>query len=51
MHTDDLDGDIAHMQAQGVRFTEAPRAEPHGRVVVFLDPWGNRWDLIEPVNP
>ena len=50
MHTDDLDGDIAHMQAQGVHFTEAPRAETYGRVVVFLDPWGNRWDLIEPAG-
>ena len=48
LHTDDLDGDIAHMAAHGVHFTESPRHEPYGRVVVFLDPWGNRWDLIEP---
>lgn len=51
LHTDDLDGDIAHMTAQGVRFTEAPRSEAYGRVLVFLDPWGNRWDLIEPKTP
>ncbi len=51
LHTDDLDGDIAHLSAQGVRFTESPRSEPYGRVVVFLDPWGNRWDLIEPHMP
>jgi catechol 2,3-dioxygenase-like lactoylglutathione lyase family enzyme len=47
LHTEDFDGDIAHMQAQGVRFTESPRQEAYGRVVVFLDLYGNRWDLIE----
>jgi predicted enzyme related to lactoylglutathione lyase len=48
LHTDDIDADIAHMQQQGVHFTEAPRHEAYGRVVVFADPWGNRWDLVEP---
>ena len=48
LHTDDLDADIAHMRAHGVQFAETPRSEAYGRVVVFLDPWGNRWDLIEP---
>ena len=51
LHTDDLDGDIAHLTSHGVRFTERPRVEAYGRVVVFLDPWGNRWDLIEPMAP
>lgn len=48
LHTHDLDADMAHMRAHGVHFTEAPRSESYGRVVVFLDPWGNRWDLIQP---
>ena len=48
LHTDDIDADIAHMQNHGVRFTESPRDESYGRVVVFIDLWGNRWDLIEP---
>ena len=47
LHTDTLDAEMAHMQSHGVRFTETPRAEAYGRVVVFIDPWGNRWDLIE----
>ena len=47
LHTDDFDGDRAHMLAHGVRFAEEPRNEPYGRVVVFLDPWGNRWDMIQ----
>jgi hypothetical protein len=33
-----------------VRFVETPRHEVYGTVVVFLDPWGNRWDLIQPVE-
>ena len=26
---------------------EAPRQEVYGKVCVFEDAWGNRWDLIE----
>ncbi|MDE2146641.1 MAG: VOC family protein [Burkholderiales bacterium] len=48
LHTDDFDADLAHMREHGVHFTESPRAEAYGRVVVFADPWGNRWDLVEP---
>ena len=49
LHTDDLDGDIAHLRAHGVRFAEdAPREEAYGRVIVFHDLYGNKWDLIEP---
>lgn len=39
------------MKSQRVRFTEAPRREPYGTVVVFLDLYGNKWDLIGPVTP
>ena len=35
------------LQSHGVHFTETPRAEAYGGVVVCIDPWGNRWDLIE----
>lgn len=48
LHTDDLDADVAHMRAQGVQFTDGPRDEPYGRVAVFADLYGNRWDLIQP---
>lgn len=47
LQTDDFDRDRARMLAHGVRFTEEPREESYGRVVVFLDLYGNRWDLIE----
>jgi catechol 2,3-dioxygenase-like lactoylglutathione lyase family enzyme len=36
------------MTAAGVEFVTAPRAEPYGRVAVFLDIAGNRWDLLGP---
>ncbi len=39
--------DYAHMQAHGVRFTETPRQEVYGTVVVFLDLYGNKWDLVQ----
>lgn len=45
--TDDFDRDYQAMRAAGVRFVEQPRDEPYGRVVVFEDPFGNRWDLVE----
>jgi catechol 2,3-dioxygenase-like lactoylglutathione lyase family enzyme len=48
LHTDDLDADVAHLQRHGVRLTEAPREEAYGRVLVFLDLYGNRWDLVQP---
>ena len=48
LHTDDFDRDVAAMSARGVRFAEAPRDEAYGKVVVFIDRYGNRWDLIEP---
>ena len=47
--TDDFARDHAAMLAKGVRFLEAPRAEPYGTVAQFRDPFGNTWDLIEPV--
>ena len=34
--------------AAGGELMETPRSEPYGRVVVFCDPWGNRWDLLAP---
>lgn len=51
LRTDDFYADYEHMKSQGVRFTEKPRHEPYGTVVVFLDLYGNKWDLIGPVTP
>ena len=47
LHTDDLWRDYHAMRARGVRFTEEPRREEYGTVVVFLDLYGNKWDLVQ----
>lgn len=47
LETDDFDRDHAAMLAAGVTFEETPRNEPYGRVAVWRDPFGNRWDLLE----
>ena len=51
LRTTDFGADYARMRAEGVHFTEVPRDETYGRVVVFLDVYGNKWDLIQPNNP
>lgn len=47
LSTDDFAADHARMLANGVFFEESPRDEVYGKVAVFQDPFGNRWDLIE----
>lgn len=48
VHVEDFDSAYARMAAAGVQFVRAPRAEPYGRVAVFHDVAGNKWDLIGP---
>ena len=43
----DFDAAYARMHAAGVRFLETPRSEPYGKVAVWQDPFGNKWDLLE----
>jgi catechol 2,3-dioxygenase-like lactoylglutathione lyase family enzyme len=50
LETDDFERDHAAMRARGVLFLEAPRREDYGVVAVFSDPWGGRWDLLEPAR-
>lgn len=47
LHTDDFWRDYERLKSHGVRFTEEPRQEAYGIVVVFLDLYGNKWDLIQ----
>jgi len=51
LHTDDFARDHRAMLAHGVRFLEPPRVEDYGTVAVFADPWGGKWDLLEPNPP
>jgi catechol 2,3-dioxygenase-like lactoylglutathione lyase family enzyme len=47
LETDDLWRDYRAMQAKGVKFVRDPLEASYGKVAVFLDLYGNRWDLIE----
>ena len=47
LRTEDFDADYERFTAAGVRFLEAPRDEAYGKVAVFEDPFGNKWDLIQ----
>lgn len=49
LETDDFARDHLSYPQRGVRFVETPRYESYGIVAVFVDLYGNRWDLIQPV--
>ena len=51
LRVDDFDATYARMATAGIRFVSSPRVEPYGKVVVFLDLEGNRWDLLGPRIP
>lgn len=48
LRVDDFDAHYERMLAAGVQFVRPPRDEPYGKVAVFLDISGNRWDLLGP---
>lgn len=50
LRTDDFARDAARIVAAGGVFEEAPRSESYGTVAVWRDPFGTRWDLIEPAG-
>ena len=46
LNTDNFDADYARMQLAGVDFVDEPRIEEYGKVIVFVDLYGNKWDFI-----
>jgi catechol 2,3-dioxygenase-like lactoylglutathione lyase family enzyme len=48
LDTDDFDRDYEAFVARGVNFIEVPRDEAYGKVAVFEDLYGNKWDLVQP---
>lgn len=48
LHTDDFNREYDALKSAGCAFAGPVREEPYGKVVVFADPFGNLWDLIEP---
>jgi catechol 2,3-dioxygenase-like lactoylglutathione lyase family enzyme len=51
LRVDDFDAAHRRMASAGVEFVTVPRDEAYGRVAVFLDIAGNRWDLLGPAIP
>ena len=51
LRVDDFEATHQRLAAAGVEFVRPPRDEPYGRVAVFLDVAGNRWDLLGPAAP
>jgi catechol 2,3-dioxygenase-like lactoylglutathione lyase family enzyme len=51
LRVEDFDAQYQRMSAAGVEFTSEPRDEVYGRVAVFRDVAGNRWDLLGPAAP
>jgi catechol 2,3-dioxygenase-like lactoylglutathione lyase family enzyme len=48
LRVDDFEAALRRMLDHGVEFVGTPRDEPYGRVAVFVDIAGNRWDLLGP---
>jgi lactoylglutathione lyase len=47
LYTNDFWEDFRALREKGVRFCEDPREESYGTVAVFVDLYGNRWDLLQ----
>jgi catechol 2,3-dioxygenase-like lactoylglutathione lyase family enzyme len=48
LRVDEFEAAYERMTSAGVEFLTVPRTEPYGRVAVFADVAGNRWDLLGP---
>jgi len=46
LRVDDFDLTYQRLLGAGVEFVTEPRTEPYGKVAVFIDIAGNRWDLL-----
>jgi catechol 2,3-dioxygenase-like lactoylglutathione lyase family enzyme len=49
LRVDDFEASYNRMVTAGVEFVTEPRTADYGRVAVFVDISGNRWDLLGPV--
>ncbi len=46
LRVDDFEATYERLVSAGVEFVRPPKDEAYGRVAVFLDVAGNRWDLL-----
>jgi len=47
LYTDDFWRDYETYRAKGVKFVREPKKESYGTVAVFVDLYGNMWDLFQ----
>ena len=47
LSTDNFDRDFANLKKHNLKIIREPSDEPYGRVTVFEDLYGNKWDLIQ----
>lgn len=50
LFTDDFDRDYKNMISKNIEFIREPQEFDYGKVAVFVDLYGNKWDLIQPNN-
>lgn len=50
LRVDHFDATYQRMLDNGVTFVSPPRQESYGRIAVFVDIAGNRWDLLGSAN-
>lgn len=50
LQTDDFWRDFRKLEQRGVTFIRPPATEVYGTVSVFIDLYGNQWDLIQPAR-
>jgi catechol 2,3-dioxygenase-like lactoylglutathione lyase family enzyme len=50
IEVEDFESVYEQLKSANTSFDEQPRHETYGKVIVFRDLYGNRWDLIEPVK-
>jgi catechol 2,3-dioxygenase-like lactoylglutathione lyase family enzyme len=50
LHTDNFERDYALYLSNGLSLIREPADEAYGRVAVFMDIYGNLWDLIQPAE-
>ena len=48
LSTDDFERDFKKYNERNIKFIRPPQNFAYGRVVVFEDLYGNKWDLLQP---
>jgi catechol 2,3-dioxygenase-like lactoylglutathione lyase family enzyme len=50
LRVDDFEAMLTRLKEAGVEIVSGPRLEPYGKVAVFRDVAGNKWDLLSPAE-